>query len=750
MNPEQNKKPDHSAAVEFLEQLRPGGPWVLCAIVPDGKIDTITARDANEVYKFIRENNSERNIYFSVNPTRKAMTSKAAKTDIAAIEYLFADLDPKDNESTDAAKARYLLALETHGTPPTAIIDSGNGIQALWRLTQTIKLAEPVMSANDKGEAKKGFSAETSAVIADAEDRIKFLMESMGSVAGTQNIDRILRLPSTLNLPNKKKIKAGRVACPTKLIRFDGRIYRLEEFPAAARVTSGDSSAKSSGAKAEPKDTATPQDETTTADAFVFLENSLPAGLLTLIRDGVPVGERSTQFHHAVKWLRDEGWSLSDIVTLLRKYPNGIAAKYRKKLEAEAERSYEKPDNPKDSTSNEAPKSDGNKPPVEIFWHGEPTGRALKPWLVNGLIPETGTGLAAGQWGACKTFAMLDLAGSIATGLPFAGRDIIRTGGTLFIAAEGGTEIESRLQGLVDDKLRSEAMAAAAAAGNYVTADLDHLPFAWIEEPPRLKGPQDFGRLIEIARLAGRRMKENFGVDLVLIIVDTLSASADFTDANDAAEAQRIFNGLNALSKATGAFIMAVDHFGKVIETGTRGSSAKEGSADVVLALLADKDISGTISNTRMTVRKLRGGKTGEVTPFDLVVVDVIDKTTGASGTTCVIDWKPTRDSHATSKRQSIPKALKVFHAALMAALSAHGKLERPLGDDGPQIVVVAEPNLRAEFLASYPADSAEAKRKAYVRSLKDAVASGLVNSREIAGTDHLWLPEWQARTWRT
>src|SRR5262245_15724176 len=36
------------------------------------------------------------------------------------------------------------------------------------------------------------------------------------------------------------------------------------------------------------------------------------------------------------------------------------------------------------------------------------------------------------------------------------------------------------------------------------------------------------------------------------------------------------------------------------------GSSAKEASADVVLAFLADRDINGTISNTRMALRKLR------------------------------------------------------------------------------------------------------------------------------------------------
>jgi hypothetical protein len=44
-------------------------------------------------------------------------------------------------------------------------------------------------------------------------------------------------------------------------------------------------------------------------------------------------------------------------------------------------------------------------------------------------------------------------------------------------------------------------------------------------------------------------------------------------------------------------------------------------------------------SNTRMALRKLRGGKTGTETPFDLKVVDL-----GEGETTCVIDWKGRQD----------------------------------------------------------------------------------------------------------
>ena len=60
----------HTISVEFLQQLRPEGPWVLTAIIPDGSTTTITARNADEVDDFVRKHDGKRNLYYSVNPTR--------------------------------------------------------------------------------------------------------------------------------------------------------------------------------------------------------------------------------------------------------------------------------------------------------------------------------------------------------------------------------------------------------------------------------------------------------------------------------------------------------------------------------------------------------------------------------------------------------------------------------------------------------------------------------------------------------
>jgi predicted P-loop ATPase len=227
-------------AIAFLETLRPGGPWVLTAIIPDGMTNTITAKNADEIRRFVDKNDGKKNLYYSVNPTRTARTSKASKLDISAIEFSFVDLDSKGNETPEVAKARYLGVLETHSPAPTMIVDSGNGVQALWRLEQPIPLPEPIAVANpQRGQPRAIYSSETQAVIDDAEGRVKALIETLGSVAGTQNIDRILRLPGMTNLPNAKKVKDGRVACPTKLLKSTATKCKLEDFPTVAMPPAG-------------------------------------------------------------------------------------------------------------------------------------------------------------------------------------------------------------------------------------------------------------------------------------------------------------------------------------------------------------------------------------------------------------------------------------------------------------------------------------------------------------------------------
>jgi hypothetical protein len=195
------------------------------------------------------------------------------------------------------------------------------------------------------------------------------------------------------------------------------------------------------------------------------------------------------------------------------------------------------------------------------------------------------------------------------SGDPFLGYEIMRPGGVLFIALEGTDEVAIRLQAVIEDRRKIEGPA----------------PFAWIETIPPLIGKNAADEICRIAEPIAKQMQEKFDVPLVLIIIDTMIAASGYArdgQENDAAAGQVVMNALQQVARRLRCFVLGIDHFGKAVETGTRGTSAKEGSADVVLALLGDKSGGGEVTNTRLTLRKRRGGPNGEEHPFTVRKVD--------------------------------------------------------------------------------------------------------------------------------
>jgi hypothetical protein len=249
-----------SITTQFLRPLRPAGPWLLVAIDPDsGAIDAETVADDAAAIAFVERWNGQRNLYYSLNPTFRAMNKKPSKKDISGIEFICADLDPNDGETSDAAKARYRPALAAYRMPPTAVIDSGNGIQGLWRLADTI-----VLNGADAAEKIK-----------DAEARGKALLIALGAKPGTQNIDRILRLPGTINLPNEVKRRAGRVACDARLIEMNGAFARIEDFPLPAAAGAAGAAAGTGRGRGRPR---TAHELPTAVRTMLYLTGDTPAG----------------------------------------------------------------------------------------------------------------------------------------------------------------------------------------------------------------------------------------------------------------------------------------------------------------------------------------------------------------------------------------------------------------------------------------------------------------------------------------
>src|SRR5262245_16209575 len=371
-----------------------------------------------------------------------------------------------------------------------------------------------------------------------------------------------------------------------------------------------------------------------------------------------------------------------------------------------------------------------------VHWHGEVDPRNSRPQLIQDLIPEVGCGLISGQWGTYKTFTALDLAYSVMSREPFLGFEVVRPGGVLFIVLEGQSEIALRVEGVIKDKGKLNGARA---------------PFAWIETCPPLTSTDAVAVLTKIAARVAAKLKAEFDLPLVLIEIDTLIAAAGFTKEgaeNDAAAGQAIMHALMQLARNAHCFVFGVDHFGKDVNVGTRGSSAKEGAADVVLATLGDKAVSGEVTNTRLALRKRRSGANGQEFPFKTRVVDMGVNSRGNPETTLVLDWGSTVPPPKTAKEDwGKTKGIKLLRRIIMSMLAGQGISICPWAD-GQAVRALKLEDVKTEFLKSYytkgdtEALKTKAKKAAFVRAVQAASldAKAVIVTRVIDEVEYVWL----------
>jgi hypothetical protein len=121
---------------------------------------------------------------------------------------------------------------------------------------------------------------------------------------------------------------------------------------------------------------------------------------------------------------------------------------------------------------------------------------------------------------------------------------------------------------------------------------------------------------------AKRAMTARFGVPLRLVFIDTLTSVSGIEDHDDTGEGAAFMNFCADLAKEFEIFIIINDHFGKNIEAGTRGTTAKEARADAVLAVIGKPDQS-VEEPRKLRWRKLRNAVSGREIQFRLRSVNL-------------------------------------------------------------------------------------------------------------------------------
>lgn len=203
-------KPNLDAAIEFLLKFHPKFATVLTAILPDPKPNEKPTH--TETFKrieletkaraFVEKYNATHNIYFTVNPVKHPLNKKASKVDIYALSHLHIDIDPVKGKPIEEERAGLRkTAIEFDGPPASVVVDSGGGYQMFWILKEPIVIKD----------------------IAHAEELElynKALEKDLGA-DNTHNVDRVMRVPGSVNWPNKKKRGAGRKEALASVVHAD-------------------------------------------------------------------------------------------------------------------------------------------------------------------------------------------------------------------------------------------------------------------------------------------------------------------------------------------------------------------------------------------------------------------------------------------------------------------------------------------------------------------------------------------------
>ena len=272
---------DSDAAVRFLQRFAPSGPWLLTAIDPSKKKPPSTQSfgpgDARSMTAWINAWQGKRNLYFSVNRPRADLHDRAKKIDITEMLALHVDVDPRAGHDLKEERERILPKLRAHEPAPSVVVFSGGGYQAFWLLEEPLAVDNPTrLEAYNKH------------------------LETIFDADHCHDISRIMRLPGTINIPDKKKLDKGRERALAVVVdeHWDRR-YTLRDFPLPVASPASDRPASGTDASA------------------------LPKMVLDLLRAEVPQGERSDHVFHIARVMVEHGYDDDAITNAIIACPAG-------------------------------------------------------------------------------------------------------------------------------------------------------------------------------------------------------------------------------------------------------------------------------------------------------------------------------------------------------------------------------------------------------------------------------------------
>jgi hypothetical protein len=219
-------KPDIDQALYFLDLLRPNGRHTIASEAPFGGKDNGPRWEVGATYEahqrdYLINDIKERqirgsNVYYSVNhpckvSERQGFYGKNNIDDIIAINALGFDIDVLMDKQTVLGLINEKLDGELK---PSMVISTGGGYHLIYLLIEpiTTKLFRPPKTDKEKdwNDAIIYNRSNVTLLAQDFEHMLRNIFPTW-KIDSMSNVDRVLRLPGTVNYPKAEKIAKGQV-----------------------------------------------------------------------------------------------------------------------------------------------------------------------------------------------------------------------------------------------------------------------------------------------------------------------------------------------------------------------------------------------------------------------------------------------------------------------------------------------------------------------------------------------------------
>jgi hypothetical protein len=215
--------------LQFLDMLRPHGRHTIASEAPFGGIDNGPRWESGATYEYEQRpqlikdiqlrQKCKSNVYYSVNcpchvSERKGANGKNNIDDIIAINALAFDIDFTSFQRDQEEVLKFINDNLKNELQPSLVINTGGGFHLIYFLNKKIitKLFRPAKTDEEKrlNEIMISDRSFITTLAHDFEYMLRGIFQMLPvKVDNMSNIDRVMRLPGTVNYPKAEKIAKG-------------------------------------------------------------------------------------------------------------------------------------------------------------------------------------------------------------------------------------------------------------------------------------------------------------------------------------------------------------------------------------------------------------------------------------------------------------------------------------------------------------------------------------------------------------